>query len=84
MIIKLTENKLLFSTLKGKHSFDIGWKDIDIEIALGMRISVEEARKIREGEITLSDPRRLYLFNEIFKYRLFDLFNLCSFKMNTH
>jgi hypothetical protein len=82
MIIKINKNKTLLLNPKGVHfCFNIGWKDIDREIAFGMKISEEKARKIRKGEIMLSDPRKLHLFNEIFKYRLSDLFNLCTLKL---
>ncbi len=77
--IEVQENKILLSglaSLPTSFSFNVGWKDVDAEIALGMKITIQEAHKIRIGKVKLKNAAKQHLFEEILCYRCADLFGL--------
>ena len=62
------------STLLSIHVFPIGSTDITNDIALGLRIPLEEAESIKTGTIMTNYPRRK--IDEIIGARLSDIFEL--------
>ncbi len=68
--LSVFENGILMSL----HTFSIGGADITNDIALGMKISLEEAERLKLGN-SVEDFSKKKL-NEIIEARLFDIFEL--------
>jgi cell division protein FtsA len=61
-------------TLVSLHTFSIGGEDITNDIALGMRVSLEEAERFKLGNMTEDFSKKR--LDEIIEARLFDIFEL--------
>lgn len=68
--LSVFENK----TLAALHTFSIGGADITNDIALGMKISLEDAERFKLGNITEDYSKKK--LNEIIEARLSDIFEL--------
>lgn len=56
------------------HTFPVGSTDVTNDIALGFRVPLEEAERIKRGEITPTGPKKK--LDEIIEARLSDIFEL--------
>jgi len=61
-------------TLVSLHTFSIGGADITNDIALGMKVSLEEAERFKLGNMTEDFSKKR--LDEIIEARLFDIFEL--------
>ena len=61
-------------TLASLHTFSIGGVDITNDIALGMKVSLEEAERFKLGNMTEDFSKKR--LDEIIEARLFDIFEL--------
>ena len=68
--IAIFENEAMIAL----HTFGIGSSDITNDIALGLKISIEEAEKIKLGNIPSTIPKKK--LDEIMEARLSDIFEL--------